>query len=88
MSINQRYGINPEKTAKKGKLFHTIDYELNSNYSVSDFKNKSTVIPAASFFIDGKEFKLTLHEIERMFESSEAVIKTLYTKYRIGILGK
>ena len=37
MSVNQRFGINPEKTSHMGRLFHTIDFEMNDSILEKDF---------------------------------------------------
>ena len=37
MSINQRHSIDKERTKRYGRLWHTIDFELNDNISVDRY---------------------------------------------------
>lgn len=84
MSVNQRFGIDQKTTKRLGKLFHTIDFESNPDYSNSDYRDKSRHSPCGSFFIDGKEFKVTIHELNRICETAEIAIEGLKKNYKIG----
>jgi hypothetical protein len=84
MSVNQRFGIDQEKTKRLGKMFHTIDFESNPDYSNSNYREKSKHTPCGSFYIDGKEFKITIHELSRICETAEVALESLKKNYKMG----
>jgi hypothetical protein len=84
MSVNQRFSINPEKTQRLGKVFHTIDFEKTETYADSDYINKSKSAVCGTFFIDGKEFKLTYHELKRIQETANSALDNLNKIYKLG----
>lgn len=86
MSVNQRYGINPNKTEHLGKMFHTIDFECNENYAESEYLEKSKRAICGSFIIGNSEFKLTYSELKRVMETAENALETLKKKYKMGRL--
>lgn len=84
MSVNMRYGIDPKKTEKFGKVFHTIDFESNPNFRGSDYIDKSKKVPCGEFLIDGKRTKVTIHELERIMETAQASLENLRKAYKLG----
>ena len=81
MSVNSRFGINPEKTQKFGKLFHTIDFDVHSaSKSVLEQRQMDTF--AGNFIIGGKEFKVTLEELDRIIETCQTAKTVFLQKYR------
>lgn len=79
MSLNQRFAMDQKKVRRFGKFFGSIDFEMNHNLSneVIRQRRKDTVI--GSFLIGGKEFELTLEEVDRISETMEAA-KEVYRK--------
>ena len=84
MSVNQRFSINQSKTQGLGKIFHTIDFEKNDSYAESDYINKSKHALCGTFFIDGKEFRLTYHELKRIQETANSALDNLNKNYKLG----
>lgn len=84
MSINQRFSINPEKTSHMGRLFHTIDFEINDEYRQKDFLDKSRTAVCGTFYIGSKEFKLTYTELKRLAETADTAISSMDKYYKLG----
>lgn len=84
MSVNQRFGINPEKTNYMGKLFHTIDFEMNESFREKDYLDKSRTAFCGTFHIGDKEFKLTINELKRLSETAELALTNMNKNYKLG----
>lgn len=84
MSVNQRFGINPEKTAHMGRLFHTIDFELNDSFGQKDYLDKSKTAVCGTFHIGEKQFKLTFNELKRLSETTELALANFNKNYKLG----
>lgn len=84
MSLNMTHAMNQEKVRRFGKLFGTIDFEMNQELS-SDLINKQykdTVV--GTFQIGGKEFPVTLAELERISETADNAKTTFLKSYSMG----
>lgn len=84
MSINQRFAINQAKTRNLGKIFHTIDFERNEEYTDSDYIQKSKNAVCGTFCINNSEFKVTYHELKRIQETVDAALDGLNKSYKLG----
>jgi hypothetical protein len=86
MGVNQRFGIDESKTRRLGKIFNSIDFEVNENYNNADYLDSSLTAHCGSFFIDGREFKVNLNELKRIAETANSAVDVLRKKYKIGLL--
>lgn len=86
MSVNMRFGIDQKKTKRYGKVFHTIDFEMNQYYKNEDYISKSSDTPCGEFIIDGKRTKITIHELERIHETANSSLEVLRKAYKLGSL--
>ncbi len=86
MGVNQRFGIDEGKTRRLGKIFNTIDFEINERYGNEDYLDSSITAPCGTFCIDGKEFVVNLNELRRIAETATAGVDVLRKKYKIGTL--
>jgi hypothetical protein len=84
MSVNQRFGINPDRTSHMGKLFHTIDFEMNESFREKEFLDKSRTAFCGTFHIGDKEFKLTINELKRLSETAELALTNMHKNYKLG----
>ena len=86
--VNQKFSMNPEKTIRFGKLFHTIDVNLDENLHSEGIKklNKDTTV--GCFEIGNSSFNITVNELERIVETSNKAIEVFYKKYQLGLYGK
>jgi len=84
MSVNHRFAIDDRKTNHQGPLFSSIDFEVeSSNKAILESRRKNT--PAGKLLIGGKEFKLTIGELEHLIETCQIAKQTFFQKYRFGI---
>lgn len=86
MSLNQSFAMDKNKTAHKGKLFHTIDFELNPNVTLSGTKSMYKKTPIGDLQINGRSFRVTLAEIERIQETLHNARETFFKKMNSGML--
>lgn len=84
MSVNLRYGQDEKRTRHLGHLFSTIDFDVeSSNKSILEARGKNTT--AGTLQIGGKEFKLTLGELDHLIETCQTARSTFFQKYRFGL---
>ena len=86
--INQKFSINPEKTKGLGKLFHTIDMNLNENLSSENIRKMYKDVPVGTFEIGNSSFNVTISELERIIETGNKAIEIFHKKYQLGLYGK
>lgn len=84
--INQSIAMDEKKTRHLGKLFNTIDFEfIDTNLQMIEKFQGDT--PIGNFLIGGKEFQITLNEVEQI-ENTMKMAKTIFAqKYRLGHYG-
>jgi len=84
MSVNLIHALDGEKTRRYGQLFGTIDF------NVIDSPNKTTLTKfgndtaAGTFTIGGKDYQLTLAEIDRIIETCQTAKTVFFQKYRFN----
>lgn len=84
MSVNQRFGMDPDKTKHLGRNFSTIDFEVNPA-SRHNLKVKGEDAIAGKLLIGGKEFNCTLAELDRIIETCQLAKTVFWQKYRLGV---
>lgn len=87
-SINQKFSINSEKTLTMGKLFHTIDVNLNEDLNSETIRKMHKNVPIGNFEIANSSFPVSIKEIERIVETGNKAIEVFYKKYQLGMYGK
>ena len=83
MSVNLRFGIDPDKTRHLGNLFGSIDFEVSST-SKGLLESRGENATAGKFLIGGKEFQVTLAELDRIVETCQTAKSVFFQKYRFG----
>ena len=85
MSINSRYAIDQEHVNKGfGSNFGSIDFDVNSTSKERlELRGGKTI--AGTFHIGGKEFELTLSELDRIIETLQTAKSIFYQKFRFRI---
>lgn len=83
MSVNHSYGINQEKVKHFGKLFGSIDFEVAST-SKRILESRQENATAGTLQIGGKEFQVTLAELDRIIETCQNAKMVFFQKYRFG----
>lgn len=83
MSVNLKHAINEEKTKVFGKLFHTIDFEVESTSEQILMQRKMDTF-AGKFQIGNHEYLVTLEELDRIIETCQTAKTVFLQKYRFG----
>lgn len=85
MSTNSSNGINANLTRKTcGPIFHTIDFFKNEGFSPEDYKKRNPRIKCGEMQIGDRKIKLTVKELERIRETAEIALETMYKSYKMG----
>lgn len=84
MSVNMKYGMDQTKVRKYGKLFGTIDFELNDQVSSEVIKVKQQDTLIGEFLIGEKRFPVTLAELDRIIETAETARSVFHKSYSMG----
>jgi len=87
MSLNSTHAMNQEKVRRFGKLFGTIDFEVNEGLSVDVIKQRTADTPIGEFQIGGKTYNVTLAEINRIIETAENARSVFNKSYSMGRYG-
>lgn len=88
MGMNQIYGMYEKKTRHRGKLFNTIDVELNESFSNEKFVRTDSSTPVGTFFIGERHFDITLDEVRQIRDTMQQTLDTVEKKYKLGLLVK
>lgn len=81
MSLNQSFAHTKGSTNVR-----SIDFEINKNYSQSDFKGITTHAHCGEFKLHGQHFKLKYHELERIIDTLTNAKETIYKMHKLGIM--
>ena len=83
-SLNQTHAYDPKKIRHFGKLFGTIDFEMNENLSGPVIRQRQSDTTVGSLFIGERSFNLTIAEIERVIETLQNAREVFYKSYTLG----
>jgi hypothetical protein len=84
MSVNTTIGMSPEKVKRFGELFGTIDFDVVEHPSKQQLDRFGNDTIAGKFHIGGKEFQLTLAELDRIVETCNIAKTVFFQKYRFN----
>ncbi len=85
MSINARHAIDNERVTKSyGSMFGTIDFEPNE-ISKQVLQMEGNKANAGKFHIGGKEFNVTLAELDRIIETCQNAKSVFWQKFKFGV---
>tara|TARA_A100001201_G_scaffold114459_1_gene98116 strand:+ start:403 stop:675 length:273 start_codon:yes stop_codon:yes gene_type:complete len=88
MSVNSRYAIDEKRVKKFGKLYSSIDFDLNSNLTAEQFLTRNDYQVIGEFCIGKQKFPITFKELDRIEETCREAKLALQRSYQIGLLGK
>lgn len=80
MSINLSVGH-----TKGSSNLRSIDFDINPNFSQSDFKGETNAY-CGELKIRDQVFKLKHHELERIIDTLTSAKDVLYKKHKLGIM--
>lgn len=83
-SLNQVHGMDQKKVKRFGKLFGTIDFEMNEILSGEVIRQRKSDTTVGSFKIGQRSYDVTLAEIDRIIETMQAARDVFYKSYTLG----
>lgn len=84
MSVNTRFGMNSDKVKRFGNLFGTIDFDVIDHPNKTQLERFGNDTLAGTLQIGGKEFQLTLAELDRIVETCNIAKTVFFQKYRFN----
>ena len=84
--INQTWAYDQKYVRKYGKLYGSIDFELNENVSQELFKNQPEKPVIGKLMIGGKTFDVTFQELDQIQRTLQTAKETVNKRYKLGMM--
>ena len=86
--VNNAFAYDKKRSKRMGKLYNTIDFNINDKISADLFKMVPEKPIVGELEIGGKSFKVTYQEIDAMMSTLQEAKRTIESKYRLGLMNK
>lgn len=86
MSVNQRSAIDETRTRNYGKIYNSIDFEINPDLHEHQYRENPTSTVVGTFLIGNKEFPVTFTELSKIIETANDAQDSVNKSYRFGLL--
>ena len=83
--VNQTAAYDQKRVRKYGKLYGSIDFEVNDNLSQHYFENNEKPV-IGKLHIGGKTFDVTYQELDMISRTMETGKDCVNRKHRMGML--
>jgi len=83
--INNTAGYNQKKVRKYGKLYGSIDFEVNDNLSRYNLENQEAPI-AGKLHIGNRTYEVTYPELALIAETLKSAKDVVNRKYKMGMM--
>jgi len=84
--INNTAQWDAKKLRKRGKLYSTIDFEVNEKVAEYTYENMPEKPIIGKLDIGGKRFNVTYPELSLIIETLEQAKKVIEMRYRMGFM--
>ena len=84
--VNNTAMYDQKKVKRYGKLYGTIDFDVNENVSQEMFEKVPEKPTVGRLEIGGKKFDVTFQELDMLAETIDAAKKTVLMRYRMGMM--
>jgi len=84
--INNNAQWDQKKVRKNGKLFGTIDFEINEKVSEYMFETMPEKPIIGKLEIGGKRFNMTYQELDLVIQTLEEAKRTIQMRYKMGFM--
>jgi len=86
--VNNAFGYDKKRSQRMGKLYNTIDFNINDKISADLFANVPEKPIVGELEIGGKSFKVTYQEIDVMTSTLQEAKRAIEMKYRLNLMNK
>ena len=83
--VNNTAAYNQKKVRKYGKLYGSIDFEINDSISEHYFENNEKPV-VGKLHIGGKTFDVTYQELDMIARTMNTAKDTVNRKHRMGLM--
>ena len=83
--VNNTAQYDQKKVKKYGKLYGSIDFEVNDNLSTYNFENNEAPI-VGKLHIGNKAFEVTYQELDMIARTMNTSKDIVNRKYRMGMM--
>ena len=84
--INQTWAYDQKYVKKYGKLYGSIDFEVNENISADMFKKQQNKPVVGKLMIGGKKFDVTFQELDQIQRTLQAAKEVVNKRYKLGFM--
>ena len=84
--INQTWAYDQKYVRKYGKLYGSIDFEVNENVSGKLFANSKEKPVVGKLMIGGKTFDVTYQELDMIQKTLQTAKETVNKRYKLGMM--
>ena len=86
--VNNAFAYDKKRSRKMGKLYSTIDFNVNEKLSGELFSKMPEKPIVGELEIGGKSFKMTYQEIDAVISTMQDAKRAVEMKYRLGLMNK
>jgi len=84
--INQTWAYDQKYVKKYGKLYGSIDFEVNENVSGKLFEDSKQKPVVGKLMIGGKTFDVTYQELDMIQKTLQTAKETVNKRYKLGMM--
>jgi len=84
--VNLTYAYDQKYVRKYGKLYGSIDFEVNENVSAEMFKKQQNKPVIGQLMIGGKKFDVTFQELDQIQRTLQTAKEVVNKRYKLGFM--
>ena len=84
--INQTWAYDQKYVRKYGKLYGSIDFEVNENVSSELFRKQKEKPVIGKLMIGGKSFDVTFQELDMIQKTLQTAKEVVNKRYKLGMM--
>ena len=84
--VNQAWSYDQKHVRRYGKLYGSIDFEVNENVSRKLFEKQPEKPVVGKLMIGGKTFDVTYQELDMIQKTLQAAKEVVNKKYKLGMM--
>ena len=84
--INQTWAYDQKYVKRYGKLYGSIDFEVNENVSSELFRKQKEKPVIGKLMIGGKSFDVTFQELDMIQKTLQAAKEVVNKRYKLGMM--